>query len=77
MIFHITEPYNGNFEYKKVWNNFSKHVDESFTSSYGKIEYRKKLLSEYGARLLPTLDGDTVLWFNTDEHLSVFLLKFS
>lgn len=66
-------------KYYPYWENFKKHVDRTAgTDDYMRyINGRNKLLAKHGAKLITSSNFETQLKFKTEEHCSLFLLKFS
>lgn len=69
---------NGYLEHTQVWKNFRKYVDDSYNSTVlTKTEFKRQLLADYSAKLTVSHDADSLLFFDNEEMLSLFLLRFS
>lgn len=79
MIIPIYSRSSFELKYFPYWEKFKQHVERTEgTDDYeGYIKGRNKLLAKYGAKLITSSKFETQLKFKTEEHCSLFLLKFS
>jgi hypothetical protein len=69
----------GKVEYYPFWKNFREFLNENakFNEYEEYLNYRAQLLLELGAKLITSSQFETQLQFETEEHCSIFLMKFS
>lgn len=64
--------YNSESKVMTYWNNFLNYVLSNMTTVSAVDDY----LAEFDAKLI-LCDGRTMLQFEDDQYMSIFLLKFS
>lgn len=69
----------GGNQYSNFWRNFVKTVKYEYTTDNRVIRWENvvnKLLEDYSAQVI-VVNGRTVLQFEDEQFMSIFLLKFS